>query len=230
MFIHITRTCGLFLSFWPAIDQVDVKEGVTVPWYRHGVGTTEVDMIKIAWYHAQLIAGWEGSHTFACLFIFHTHGTAVQVVWILQDCMPHPWHNTCSSWCTGRKHVSHWFQHQFPWLSFLLCRSFGCWLHGETSPVLICSFSAAAFPLHFLSFPTSLSFEGKRAGVVLKQVLETINLGIHLGWTNCCHINLHMQSFGFPCCTQSSFCKLRDCGITSWPIFRPCLAVAPLIW
>ena len=69
MFIHITRTCGLFLSFWPAIDQVDVKDGVTVPWYRHGVGTTEVDMIKIAWYHAQLISGWEGSHTLhACLW------------------------------------------------------------------------------------------------------------------------------------------------------------------
>ena len=136
-----------------------------VPAWRGHYGSRH-DQKLLGTTHSWSLDG-EGSHTFACLFIFHTHGTAVQVVWILQDCMPHPWHNTCSSWCTGRKHVSHWFQHQFPWLSFLLCRSFGCWLHGETSPVLICSFSAAAFSAAFFEFPNKFKLwrEESRGGV-----------------------------------------------------------------
>lgn len=95
---HKACSYALFLFF-----QVDVKQGVTVPWYRHGVGKTEIDKIKVAWYHALLMAGWEGTHTLHLVYLSHPLDNSTSCVTfasLQQACISHPWHNSSSSWFT----------------------------------------------------------------------------------------------------------------------------------
>ena len=70
--------------------QVDVKEGVTVPWYRNGAGgqsLTNVSMVQAAWEHAKILAGWvqAGRNWFEVMAlidpIFFWHRNAPWHVW-----------------------------------------------------------------------------------------------------------------------------------------------------
>lgn len=57
----------LALDAWPqslrSLYKVDVKDGITIPWFRNGVGKkdlSKVTMVQTAWEHSQTLAGWLG--------------------------------------------------------------------------------------------------------------------------------------------------------------------------